>query len=151
MQTITAYLFFDGNAREAMEYYKQCLSATLEVTTFGEGARSTGEGSDRVMHARLTKGSSLLMASDIMPGKPFRTGDGFAIALTCESMTEINTVFDALSAGGTVTMPLGDMPWGAYFGMLRDKFGTEWMLSFEKSAQQRGVAHARISIGGTEL
>jgi len=137
VQTIIAYLFFDGNAREAMEYYKSCLDATLEVTTFGEGACSTAEDAkDRVMHARLTRGSSLLMASDTMPGMPHKEGDGFAIALNCQSMTEINTVFDALSAGGTVTKALGDMPWGAHFGMLTDKFGTEWMLSFDKSPRQ---------------
>jgi PhnB protein len=136
MQTITGYLFFDGNAREAMEHYRQCLKGTLEVTTFGEGACSTGEAKDRVMHARLTLRSSLLMASDTMPGMPFVKGNGFAIALACESMSEINTVFDALSAGGKVTKPLGDMPWGAHFGMLTDKFGTEWMLSFEKSPRQ---------------
>ena len=136
MQTITAYLFFDGNAREAMEYYKQCLNGTLQVTTFGEGGCSTGEAKDRVMHARLTRGSSRLMASDTMPGMPYEKGNGFAIALDCESMTEINTVFDALSAGGKVTKALSDMPWGAHFGMLTDKFGTEWMLSFEKSPRQ---------------
>jgi PhnB protein len=135
MQTMTSYLFFDGNAREAMEYYKQCLNATLEVTTFGEGACSTGEAKDRVMHARLTRRSSLLLASDTMPGMPYEKGNGLAIALDCESMTEINSVFDALSTGGKVTKALADMPWRAHFGMLTDKFGTQWMLSFEKSRQ----------------
>lgn len=141
MQTMTAYLFFDGNAREAMEYYKQCLNATLDMTTFGEGAcGTTDEAKDRVMHARLTRRSSLLMASDTMPGMPYQKGNGFAVALDCESMTEINTVFDALSAGGTVTKALSDMPWGAHFGMLTDKFGTKWMLSLRSLPGNRMVA-----------
>ena len=88
------------------------------------------------MHARLTRGSSLLMAPDTMPGMPYKKGDGFAIALDCESMADINTVFGALSEGGTLTKALGDMPWGAHFGMLTDKFGTQWMLSFDKSPGQ---------------
>jgi PhnB protein len=125
---------FDGNARKAMEYYKQCLDATLEVTTFGEGACGRGESRDRVLHARLTKGSSLLMASDIMPGKPFGTGDGFAIALSCESMTEINSYL-TLSARVVRAMPLADMPRG-HFGMLTDKFGNRVDAELEKSSRQ---------------
>jgi PhnB protein len=135
MQTIAPYLFFDGNARQVMEFYAQCLDGPLLVTTFGEGACDVEAAKDRVMHARLTKGSSVLMASDTMPGMPFQTGNNFAVSLDCQSMNEIQSFFTALSAGGSVTLPLNDMPWGAHFGMLIDRFGIHWMLSFDKSAK----------------
>jgi PhnB protein len=86
---------------------------------------------DRIMHARLTKGSIVLMASDSMPGMPFVQGTNFSVSIQCESREEIDRLFAALSEGGQVAMPLDDAFWGARFGMFKDRFGIHWMLNFE--------------------
>lgn len=132
MKEITTYLNFDGKCREAMEFYKECLGAELHMMPFSEvPGDSPKEAKDRIMHARLTKGSAVLMASDIMPGMPFQPGTNFSVAIQCESVQEIERYFSALGKKGNVTMPLQDTFWGARFGMLKDQFGIHWMFNFE--------------------
>ena len=75
MKQVNAYLNFDGNCRQAMKFYEKCLGAELELTTFGQMPGNTPkEAQDRIMHARLSNGSTLLMASDLMPGMPYNPG-----------------------------------------------------------------------------
>src|SRR5262249_13664798 len=94
------------------------------------------EAKDRVMHARLTKGGSiLLMASDTMPGAPFQPGTNFSMSIACQSEEEADQLFGALAEGGEGTMPLADMFWGGYFGMLKDRYGIHWMLNDEGPKQ----------------
>ena len=82
MKALNTYLNFDGNAREAMEFYKICLGAKLDIMTFGDSPMQAPPGSEkRVMHARLTKGPLSLMASDTMPGMPFQHGNNFSLAI----------------------------------------------------------------------
>lgn len=138
MKEINAYLFFDGNCREAMTFYQETLGGELQVMPFsaapGGVVKDTGDpqDKDRVMHACLAKGPAKVMASDTMPGMPLlRQGDNFSLSVNCESRQEIERLFTALSEKGKVTMPLADTFWGAYFGMLTDRFGVDWMLSFE--------------------
>jgi PhnB protein len=137
MKEIVTYLKFDGNCREVMEFYAKCLEAELQLTPYsqmpGELPKPLSEAKERIMHARLTKRFILLMASDIMPGMPLQQGNNFSVSITCESLEEIKKLFTALSENGTVTMPLQDMFWGAHFGMLKDRFGINWMLNFEYS------------------
>jgi PhnB protein len=83
------------------------------------------------MHARVTNGLPVLMASDSMPGSPFHPAAGFSVSIMCESAEEIDRIFAALSEGAKVSMPLADQFWGARFGMLTDKFGIHWMLNFD--------------------
>jgi PhnB protein len=135
MKQITPFLHFDGNCREAMEFYKQSLGAELFLLPYsdapGEPAWVTPESRDRIMHSTLNhSGGPLLMASDTMPGHAFQQGSNFAVCIECESRDEIEAFFAALSAGGEVTMPLQDTFWNAHFGMLKDKFGIHWMLNF---------------------
>jgi len=135
MKEITAYLNFDGNTREAMEFYKTCLGAELAIMTFADSpmkAQVPPGSEKRVMHARLTKGPLKLMASDTMPGMPFQQGNNFSLALDCETPQETEKLFTALSAGGKVIMPLQETFWATRFGMLTDKFGLNWMLDLEK-------------------
>jgi PhnB protein len=131
MKEINAYLRFDGNCREAMTFYGKCLEVEPQLMPFGEAAGNHPEAKDRIMHARLAQGSAVLLASDTMPGMPFQPGNNFAIAITCESIPEIDQLFTALSEEGKVTMPLQDTFWGARFGMLTDQFGINWMFNFE--------------------
>ncbi len=83
------------------------------------------------MHARLTSGSLLLMASDGMQDAPVK-GNVINLNINCSSEEEINSFFEKLSEGGNIIMPLADQFWGAKFGMLTDKFDISWMLNWEK-------------------
>jgi PhnB protein len=133
VKALNPYLNFDGTAREAMEFYKASLGAQLDIMTFGDSPMQAPPGSEkRVLHARLTKGSLTLMASDTMPGMPFQPGTNFSLALECESAAEVDKIFAALSAGGKVTMPVQETFWAERFGMLTDKFGVSWMLDLAK-------------------
>jgi PhnB protein len=132
MKAFQPYLNFDGNTREAMEFYHKCLGGNLSVQTFDDVKAPGPPGSgNRVMHARLDRGSAVLMASDTMPGQPFNAGNNVHVNVDCESVEEIERAFKAMSEGGNVIMPLADQFWGAKFGMLVDKFGMHWMFNCE--------------------
>jgi PhnB protein len=136
MKEITAYLTFDGNCRKAMEFYAKCLAADLHIVPFSEAPMDVPkEAKDRIMHARLSKGSAALMASDTMPGMPLQQGNNFSIAIACESVEETERLFTALGQNGKVTMPLQETFWAARFGMLTDQFGINWMLNLDKPVQ----------------
>ena len=137
MKAVVTYLNFDGNCREAMKFYERCLGVELNLMPFSEAPGDTPkEAKDRIMHARLSKGgTTLLMASDTMPGMPFRQGTNFSISIDCESAQEIDRLFAAFSDKGKINMPLQDTFWGARFGMLTDQFGVNWMFNFEKPKQ----------------
>ena len=119
------YLSFYGNTREAMTFYKIChgSGAKLTLQTFGEAHNGGHDGADRIIHARLSQGTMVLMASDTMPGMPFVIGNNVWITQECESVEEIERLFAAFSGGGQILMPLADQFWGAKFGMLVDKYG----------------------------
>jgi PhnB protein len=133
MKEVVTYLIFDGNCREAMTFYQKCLGGELQVMPFSEApGEHPPEAKDRTMHARLSKGLTILMASDTMPGMPFSQGNNFSVSIGCESQQEIESFFAALGEGGKVNMPLQDTFWGAHFGMLVDRFGIHWMLNLPK-------------------
>ena len=142
MKALTPYLNFEGNAREAMEFYQSCFGGELNISTFGEAPQGScpgGDGGeemkDKVMHACLTCGDLILMASDTPQGAP-KKGDSVHLSVNCESREQTEKIFKALGEGGNVTMPLGDMFWGAYFGMLVDKYGFHWMLHQDTQQQK---------------
>jgi PhnB protein len=137
VKELIVYLNFDGNCRDAMTFYGQCLGAELQISSFADAPGDfPKDARDRVMHARLTIGSKpILMASDTIPGMPFQQGNNFSISVPCESNEEIERLFAALGEGGKVTMPLQDQFWGARFGMLVDRFGIHWMFNFDHPKQ----------------
>ena len=134
---LTPYLTFNGTCREAMTFYQQCLGGELMVQSF-EGTPAAEhvapEARQNVMHSSLTTPDMLLMASDSGMG-PVGKGDMVALSINCQSPEEIQRLFDQLSAGGTITMPLQDTFWGATFGMFADRFGIDWMLNYDKPQQ----------------
>ncbi|MBC7928338.1 MAG: VOC family protein [Bryobacteraceae bacterium] len=134
MKDINAYLFFDGNCREAMTFYSEHFGAELELMDMSQapGHNVPDEAKQRIMHARLSKGPAVLMASDGMLGQPLAQGANFSVSVNCESLEEIERLFKAFADQGKVTMPLDDVFWGARFGMLTDRFGINWMFSFDK-------------------
>ncbi len=132
MKGTNTYLNFDGETRDAMTFYAKCLDAQLEIQSFDDmkmpGPPGTG---DRIIHARLSKGSAVIMASDTMPGMQFTKGNNFWINIDCDDNAEQDKLFKAFSEGGQVRMELADQFWGARFGMLTDKFGVGWMFNCE--------------------
>jgi len=139
MNATVAFLHFDGNCREAMEFYRKCFEAELFLLPFsevpGDLLTESQKAQNRIMHSTLTKASTLLMAADTMPGAPLRRGDDFSVLVQCGGLPEQEKLFAALGEGGKVTMPLQATFWGARFGMLTDRFGIRWMLNFSLPKQ----------------
>lgn len=130
MNAIEPYLFFNGNCREAMNFYAGVFGGKADFMTYAEApAADQHGGGERIMHARLTEGAFSLMASDPPPGQSVGVGGNFALSLNCQNHADQDRLFAGLSAGGRVTMTLQNTFWGVRFGMLFDRFGTQWMLS----------------------
>ena len=131
-----AYLTFNGNAAEALAFYAKALGGKVIFSmSFGEspmGAETPAAYKDKIMHATLEARGHQLMASDIPPGMPFEGHKGFSLSVQGNSVDEGKKLFDALAAGGEVTMPYGPQFWAVGFGMLKDKFGVPWMVNCEK-------------------
>ncbi len=135
MAHINAYLNFKGNCKEAMEFYKGCFGGELTLQTVGESPMAKDmppQTQSNIMHATLKNDSIVLMGADSMKPENYSIGNAVILTVVCDSADEIKALFEKLSQGGTVTMPLADQFWGATFGMLTDKFGLHWMLNFEK-------------------
>jgi len=135
MATLNPYLSFEGNCREAMQFYAACLGSSLKIMTVGESAMAASmpkEMQASVMHARLETGALILMASDVLDGERQVRGNATNLMLLCASEEEIHRLFDRLSAGGTVNAPVRVEFWGAMYGDLTDKFGVRWMLNYDK-------------------
>jgi len=127
---LNPYISFDGNTREAMEFYKQVLGGELALSTFGEFGAPDQPGADKIMHAQLESPSGFtLMASDTPPGMEYKPGDNISISLSGDDSGELHGYWDNLASGGTVTMPLEKQMWGDEFGMVRDRFGITWMVN----------------------
>ena len=136
MKSVATYLTFDGNAREAMTFYAGCLGADLDVRSVRDSGMAAPPGAeDRTIHARLSRGAVVIMASDTMPGMPFTPGTNFSICLECSDAEEQDRIYAALAEGGRETMLLENTFWGARFGMLTDRFGVNWMLNLEQPKQ----------------
>jgi PhnB protein len=139
MTQINPYVNFSGNCREAMTFYNECLQGELTLQTV-EGSpvehQCPAALKDQILHSSLVKnGTLLLMGSDMVGPEGFIKGNTIALSLICSSEEEINRFFSKLSDGGRVTHPLRIEFWGAIFGVLSDKFGIRWMLTYDKSQQ----------------
>jgi PhnB protein len=127
---LNPYLSFRDEARQAMEFYASVFGGELTLNTFAESHASDDPAeADKIMHAQLeTPGGLTLMASDTPNGLEVRTGGAFSLSLSGDDETELRGYWDGLAAGGTVTMPLEQAPWGDTFGMVVDRFGVPWMV-----------------------
>ena len=132
MKNFNTYINFPGNCRQAMEFYAKCFDADLQVKLFSEGQMEiTPETKDLVLHARISKGDQVIMASDCPPGMPMTQGNNFSICVNCDSREEVDKLFASLGDKGKVVMAAQDMFWGSYFGMITDQFGINWMFNYE--------------------
>lgn len=130
------YLNFDGNAEEAFRFYHAVFGGELSVMKMSDapGAENlSAEEKNRAMHVSLPVGNGqFLMASDCLPsaGHVLTVGNNNYISIAPDSREETERLFNGLSAGGTIEMPLADMFWGDYFGSFADKFGVRWMVNY---------------------
>jgi PhnB protein len=130
---LNPYINFDGDAREAMEFYRDVLGGELVINTFGEYGSDDPAIADKTMHAQLeTDRGFTLMASDTAPGMEHRPGTNITISLSGEDGDELRGYWDKLADGGTVGMPLEKQMWGDEFGMLTDRFGIAWMVNISQ-------------------
>lgn len=135
MKAVNITLIFNGQAEAALSFYKSIFGG--EYINFqrmkempGAPPMSAEEG-EKILHAALPVGNSVLMGMDMPAGRgTVNAGNNFMVTLDTSSEEETMRVFNRLSEGGTVTMPLGHQFWGAFFGMVNDQFGIQWMLSY---------------------
>jgi PhnB protein len=132
---LNPYLFVKGDCKEAFTFYEKVLRGKIiAMMTHGEtpaAEHTTPEWQDKIIHARMTFGDQVLMASDAPP-EHHRPMQGFSVSLSVEEPAEADRIFNAFSEGGEVTMPIQETFWAHRFGMLVDRFGTPWMINCEK-------------------
>jgi PhnB protein len=138
MVTINPYLNFSGDTEKAMIFYKSIFGGEFNIVQkFKDmpGGNKIGENEQqKIMHMSLPIGNSNhLLASDIMEsmGQTLEMGTNFTLTAVTESEKEADKIFNALAHGGQITMAMNKAFWGAYVGMLKDKFGIQWMISYE--------------------
>ncbi|MDB5106414.1 MAG: Glyoxalase/bleomycin resistance protein/dioxygenase [Fibrobacteres bacterium] len=138
MPSINPYLGFNGDCEKAFQFYKSVFGGEFAVIQRfkdvpSEMALPASEG-EKIMHVSLPIGKNILMGSD-RPAQmgPGTRGDGYSISFSADSQKEADRAFTGISAGGKVTMPIAKTFWGAYFGMCTDKFGIDWMVSFDEN------------------
>jgi len=129
--TLNPYLNFEGNARQAMEFYESVFGGTLNVSTFGEfQAAEDPSEEDLVMHADLEgTGGIRFMAADTPKRMEYTPGTNISMSLSGEDEAQLTGYFDKLADGGSVMMPLTKAQWGDTFGMCTDRFGVRWLVN----------------------
>jgi PhnB protein len=131
---LNPYIRYNGNARQAMEFYKSVFGGTMTMSTFGEFGQEGTPFADQVMHAQLeTDNGYTLMASDTPPGMPYNPGDTVTISLSGDDSGTLHGYWDKLAEGGKVEVPLEKQMWGDTFGALTDRFGVNWMVNIAGS------------------
>lgn len=127
---LNPYISFNGNAREAMEFYQGILGGNLTMSTFGEFGDKDAPYADQIMHAMLESDAGYtLMASDTPPGMSYHPGDNITISLSGDDGDKLRGYWEKLTEGGTVGVPLEKQMWGDEFGALKDRFGVNWMVN----------------------
>lgn len=138
MAQINPHINFNGNAEEAFTFYKSVFGGEFaKIIRFKDlsipGFELAESEANKIMHIALPIGKNVLMANDV-PEHMGRTNENenrSKISISAESKEEADKLFNGLSAGGQIEMPMEDSPWGSYFGMFRDKYGIEWMVDFD--------------------
>ncbi len=142
MALINPYLNFDGNTEEAFNFYKSVFGGGFSILQrYGDISSQQGFGNvsesdkDKIVHIALPiREENVLMGTDVLEsmGNQLTIGNNFSISVHTESKEEAEKIFNGLSEGGQITMPLADTFWGSYFGTCNDKFGIPWKVSYDK-------------------
>jgi len=138
MAIINPHINFNGNAEEAFNFYKSVFGGELtQIVRFKDISSPEfpipEKEANKIMQIVLPIGKNTLMANDVPEsmGRVNENENRSKIFIRAESREEADKLFTGLSAGGNIEAPIGDSPWGSYFGMFRDKFGIEWMVDFD--------------------
>ncbi|UOE95807.1 VOC family protein [Alkalihalobacillus sp. LMS39] len=132
---VHAYLVFNGNCREAVEFYKDAFQTEAsQMMTFGESPQSPEfplpeDAKELIMHARLNVSGSEIMFSDNFPGTPYTVGNNITLAVIMNKQEEITAAYEKLKQGGRVGMELQETFWSKWYGTVTDQFGVHWQLS----------------------
>lgn len=130
---LNPYISFGGDARQAMEFYKEVFGGTLTLNTYGAFGQPDSAEADKIMHGMLeTPSGFTLMGADSPPGMEHTPGTNFSVSLSGEDDTELRGYWEKLSAGGSVSVPLDKQMWGDVFGMCTDRFGIPWMVNISE-------------------
>lgn len=133
---LNPYILFDGQCEQAFKFYEKVLGAKIESIMKFEGSPAgesvPAEWRSKVLHAQIKINDQALMASDAPPGR-YERPQGFSISLSVNQASEAERIFQALTEGGQVRMPIQETFWAARFGMLVDQFGIPWMINCEKA------------------
>ena len=142
MALINPHINFNGNAEEAFNFYKSVFGGAFTKIIRFKDLGNTGHPipeseANKIMHIALPIGNSILMANDVpeFMGRVNENENRSKISISAESREEADKLFNGLSEGGEIEMPIEDSPGGSYFGMFRDKFGIEWMVEFESNTK----------------
>ena len=140
MARIDPHINFNGNAEEAFNFYKSVFGGEFtQIIRFkdlpGSEFPIAENEANKIMHIALSIGKNLLMANDVPEymGRTNENENRSKIFIIAESREEADKIFNGLSAGGTIEGPIGDSPWGSYFGCFRDKYGIEWIVEFAQN------------------
>ena len=141
--SVNPYLIFNGNCEEAFLFYKSVFGGEFSfIGKFkdmpagepGSCPEVSEKDANRIMHVSLPIGDTILMGSDSNEQSgDVAFGANFSVSINVESAGEGDRIFNGLSAGGDIYMPMGKTFWGAYFGMFKDKFGVSWMVNFDEN------------------
>ncbi len=138
MAQINPHINFNGNAEEAFTFYKSVFGGEFaKILRFKDISSPefpvTENDANKIMHIALPIGKNILMANDVPEsmGQTNENENRSKISISAESKEEADKLFNGLSVGGQIEAPIGDSPWGSYFGMFRDKYGIEWMVDFD--------------------
>ena len=138
MATINPYINFNGNAEEAFTFYKSVFGGEFSFLSRFKDMESpdfqvSETEANKIMHIALPIGGNTLMGNDVpdFMGRTNENENRSKISVNCNSKEEADKLFAGLSEGAQIEVPISNSPWGSYFGMLRDKYGIEWMVDFE--------------------
>ena len=140
MALINPYINFNGNAEEAFTFYKSVFGGEfVKIIRFKDFSSPEFQVSEneanKIMHIALPIGNNILMANDVPEsmGRVNENENRSKISISTESREEADKLFNGLSSGGKIEMPIDNSPWGTYFGMFRDKYGIEWTVEFDSN------------------
>lgn len=147
MTLVNVYLTFEGNCEEAFNFYKSVFGGEFsflgrykEMPPMEGQTPIEGEAGEKIMHMSLPISTETnLMGSDTGGewASNFKQGNNFSISITTDTREEADRIFNGLAEGGQITMPLASTFWGDYFGMLTDKFGINWMMSYNEATNNK--------------
>jgi PhnB protein len=137
--SVTPYLTFNGNCRDAMTFYKECFGGELTLQTVAEtpmAAQCPSGMQQHIMHSMLAGDGMVIMGTDMVGPAGFIAGTDMALSLSFDNEETIRACYTRLSDGGQVIDPLKQAPWGALFGVVADPFGKVWMLNYSQNGSK---------------